>query len=216
MFCVCRHPCILLWARGAALGRVHGHPSQDAVAGGWDRDPHPLGSCIPWVHEFVGEPIQRCELGLSLERNHGQAPTGPGGPPKHPQRRRIHIFKEEGAVTGAVIGASWEASGDPYKGLRGAGEWEGGFYSLRLGGEGVIGFLGGSIRPSQGGMQGCSSACTHACSREHWAGGGWDFWPREGAGGSGLRMWGGGQTSLPRNSLRQLCLPGPRDPLPDG
>lgn len=44
-----------------------------------------------------------------------------GFPPGHPRGRGALLFKHEGAVMGAVMGASSEAPGDPYKGLRGAG-----------------------------------------------------------------------------------------------
>ena len=40
--------------------------------------------------------------------------------PRHPQNRGAHLFKDEVAVIGAVIGASWKAPRDPCKGLRGA------------------------------------------------------------------------------------------------
>lgn len=42
-------------------------------------------------------------------------------PPDTPGAGGGHLFKEEGTGIGAVIGASWEAPGDPYKGLRGVG-----------------------------------------------------------------------------------------------
>lgn len=45
-----------------------------------------------------------------------------GSPPDTP-RAGGHLLKDEVLVIGAAIGASWDAPGDPYKGLRG-------FYSL--------------------------------------------------------------------------------------
>lgn len=53
------------------------------------------------------------------------------GIPSTPPGQGGHLLKDEELVIGAVMGASWDAPGDPYKGLRGAGA----FYSLCLGEE---------------------------------------------------------------------------------
>lgn len=146
-------------------------------------------------------------LKLNLERNRGQDSAGPGDSPHTPPKQGEHLFKDEVLVIGAVIGASWDVPGDPYKGLRGAGgllqpmTWRGG--------EGVVWLLDGGIGASWGEMQGSSRACTLTCRGEV------GFWP-----GKGLEAvvsgWGEGLNLPAQPWPHQLCFPGPRDPLPDG
>lgn len=128
-------------------------------------------------------------LKLSLERNRGQDSAGPGDSPQTPPKQGEHLFKDEVLVIGAVIGASWDVPGDPYKGLRGAGgllqpvTWRGG--------EGVVWFLDGGIGASWGEDAGQQQ------SMPPYLQGGGGILAGEGAGSSGFRLGGGVKPPCP-------------------
>lgn len=175
---------------------------QDVVAGDWCQDP--LRGC---THRCTN-PLW-CSQGA--EAQPGEKPRSRSsrtrGFPHTPPKQGEHLFKDEVLVIGAVIGASWDVPGDPYKGLRGAGgllqpvTWRGG--------EGVVWLLDGGIGASWGEMQGSSRACTLTCRGEV------GFWPGKGL-EAAVSGWGEGLNLPAQPWPHQLCLPGPRDPLPDG
>lgn len=89
---------------------------EDAVAGDWCQDP--LRGCTqrctdpPWWGQGAeAQPGEKARPSPSRTR---------GSPPDTP-RAGGDLLKDEMLVIGAVTGASWDAPGDPYKGLRGAG-----------------------------------------------------------------------------------------------
>lgn len=85
------------------------------MAGDWCQDP--LRGC---THRCTNPPW----WGQGAEAQPGEKARDQGTPPNTP--RSAGGISSRGLVIGAVRGASWDAPGDPYKGLRGAG----GFYSL--------------------------------------------------------------------------------------
>lgn len=99
-----------------SIGRGHGHDRM-LLQGSGAKTPSgaaPTGAQIP--------PGGARGLKLSLQRNRGRSsPSRSRGSPLTPLEQGGTLFKDEVLVIGAVTGASWDAPGDPYKGLRGAG-----------------------------------------------------------------------------------------------
>lgn len=82
------------------------------LQGGWHPDHRPLGVCILGMQEFACKPLWWGERAKAQPREKPRpSPNRIKRSPSHPQSRRAHLFKDEVAVKGAVIGASWEVLG---------------------------------------------------------------------------------------------------------